>query len=71
MSKDGFDVDEIVRSILNPRNEWEEISEVREPAPKEIRASEIHISDKNNKKFVFPGNFIVRIEGGKVICSCE
>ena len=70
MCDDGFDVEEIMREILNPNPKWEETPTLGGDSPKEKRVSEIHISDKNNKKFVFPGDFIVRFEGDKVICSC-
>ena len=77
MSKDDFDVSEIIRAIVNPR-QWQEVDpqqrqEIEETslAQKELSVSEIHISDKKQKKFVFPGNFVVRLEGDKLICLCK
>ena len=73
MSKDDFDVSEIISEILNPQKEWQEIKEnkTQESSDTITRVKEIHISDKKNKKFVFPGNFVVKIVDGKLICSCE
>ena len=71
MSKDDFDVSDIIGAILNPKKEWQEIKEKVQDSSDTIRVKEIHISDKKKKKFVFPGNFVVRFEGEKLICSCE
>ena len=71
MSKDDFDVSEIIGDILNPKKEWQEIKEKIQDSSDTIRVKEIQISDKKKKKFVFPGNFVVRFEGEKLICSCE
>ena len=75
MNKDDFDVSEIINDILNPQKEWQEILENKENKAQESseikKVKEIHIYDKKKKKFVFPGNFVVRFEGDKIICSCE